>query len=292
MFANIDFVIVAPPFSELSSGNRALHRLCHLLNKAGYAAAMYILPNASAETTTKSAWNTPLFNADRVHDETIVVYPEIVRGNPLRAQQCVRWLLNYPGLLGGPTMFEPTDRILVWDRRMLGRVSSMLAQTLGPEDVLTVSVVDPEFMYCDPSVPRTVDSYFIYKGRYVRERYRVPGEADMICIDKTVLTQRALGDLLRRTRCLYSYDHATMIFHEALICGCEIRQIHANGLVADPRTCVAQNLPCAAALTTSWPSPEQLACYRDEWDDTRGIERFVNTVRPSIRLGERQAARD
>ena len=47
----------------------------------------------------------------------------------------------------------------------------------------------------------------------------------------------ALGDVLRRARTLYSYDHYSNLLREAVISGCEVRTISEDGHWHDPRTC-------------------------------------------------------
>ena len=47
----------------------------------------------------------------------------------------------------------------------------------------------------------------------------------------------ALGDTLRRTRTLYSYDHYSNILREAAISGCEVRVVGEDGEWHDPQTC-------------------------------------------------------
>ena len=44
----------------------------------------------------------------------------------------------------------------------------------------------------------------------------------------------SLGDVLRRTRTLYSYDHKSTILKEAVICGCRVLVVHEDGRLLDP----------------------------------------------------------
>ncbi len=268
------FIISSPDYHERSSGVRALHRLCHLLNRAGYRAAMRIPKTATA---VNPAWDTPLFRDWPAPEQSIVVYPEIVSGNPLQAKQVVRWALNYPGVLRGETSYDPTEMVFAWDARMLKRVGRAASEPLDESRVLAVPVIDPEHIYPDPSVTKDVDAYLIYKGASVREQFVLPNEREMVCIDDTVANLRELGALLRRTRKLYSYDHATILFHEALITGCELIQVHADGRMNDPRECDARPFPCSEITTTSWP-PDVTATYVEDWSSLEPARRFVQTV--------------
>jgi O-antigen biosynthesis protein len=269
------FVIFAPSYIETSSGVRALHRLCHLLNVAGYRAA---IRTPRGRGRVNPAWQTPLWPSEVAPEDAIVVYPEVKRGNPLQARRVVRWCLNYPGALSGDSLFARDEMVFAWDARMLERVGLAAGEPLDESRVLAVPVVDPDFIYPDAAIEKDVDCYFIYKGRGVRERFVLPRESEMVCIDDAAPTLRDLGRLLRRARRLYSYDHATLIFHEALICGCEIVQVHADGTLNDPRQCVAERRPCADALTTTWPGPDFVSTYAAAWSDAEPARRFARTV--------------
>jgi hypothetical protein len=268
------FIICSPDYHERSSGIRALHRLCHLLNRSGYRAMMRIPKTATA---VNPEWDTPLFRDWPAPAESVVVYPEIVSGNPLQAQKVVRWALNYPGTLRGETAYDRDEMVFAWDARMLPRVSRAAGVTLDASRVLAVPVIDPQHIYPDASVAKDVDAYLVYKGASVREQFTLPLEREMICIDDTVANLRELGALLRRTRTLYSYDHATILFHEALICGCELIQVHADGRMNDPRECDLQQFACSEITTTTWP-PDVTASYAGDWLDLEPARRFARTV--------------
>src|SRR4051812_20157295 len=94
------FLIYAPGYTHRSSGIRALYRLCHLLNVAGYSAAIAPWCNCPPwrDYETNLDWEAPLYLGPA--DRSIAVYPEVASGNPLGAKHVVRWALNYPGMLG------------------------------------------------------------------------------------------------------------------------------------------------------------------------------------------------
>ena len=55
----------------------------------------------------------------RIGNDDIVVYPEVVCGNPLGAKRVVRWLLNEPGVIGGDGVFEEQDLILAYSKNFV-----------------------------------------------------------------------------------------------------------------------------------------------------------------------------
>src|SRR4051794_23881777 len=141
-----EFLIYAPPFTHRSAGCRALYRLCHLLNRSGTTARMIAWEPAGSE------WDAPFLLPD-VRD-SVVIYPELILGNPLWARKVVRWTLNYPGHLGGDTIYGTNEMVFVYLRDMIPRVSSSTPEPLGPERVLYVPVIDPKYIYPDSSVPK------------------------------------------------------------------------------------------------------------------------------------------
>jgi hypothetical protein len=73
-----NFIIWAVEYTHKSDEARAIHRLCHLLNEAGYSARL--LPSrADLPFATNPEWKTPLHFGAIGH--SIVIYPEIVSGN-------------------------------------------------------------------------------------------------------------------------------------------------------------------------------------------------------------------
>jgi hypothetical protein len=108
--------IYAPPYIEHSAGTRTLYYLCDALNRLGYLSWIV----GSEEYDEGSHYTSGFLNAPmltsaiaRSHFDyglpPIVIYPETVVGNPMNAQLVARWLLNYPGALGGPVSFAETE---------------------------------------------------------------------------------------------------------------------------------------------------------------------------------------
>jgi len=106
------YIVNAPSFDPDSGGTIFLHELAHTLNSLGEEAYVWPMAPIFRQGVKSRLWslisrpafdtspslNTPLahkrmFNAP----DTVVVYPEIVPGNPMGAQNVVRWLLYKPG---------------------------------------------------------------------------------------------------------------------------------------------------------------------------------------------------
>ena len=112
-----EFLVVAPPYTRNSGGVMALHYLCHLLNDIGIAhiwpmplgqvlsyankADFDIIKTIETNRLNNFAvaphLNTPIFKGNTLQNNLIIVYPEIVHGNPLKGKNVARWLLYYSG---------------------------------------------------------------------------------------------------------------------------------------------------------------------------------------------------
>ena len=76
------YLIVTPFYRNNSAGIRVLYELQKHLIRAGY----------DAKTINEISHTA--------QDDEIVIYPEIVFGNPLKAKKVVRYILNVPGFIG------------------------------------------------------------------------------------------------------------------------------------------------------------------------------------------------
>jgi len=112
-----DFLVVAPPYSKDVGGSMALHYLCHLLNEIGTA---HIVPMPFGQLLSYANYNnfehiknsemsrlqnynlaghlnTPIIKGHLDQKNLVIVYPEIVHGNPLNGENVARWLLYHSG---------------------------------------------------------------------------------------------------------------------------------------------------------------------------------------------------
>lgn len=223
------FLIAGMPYTHRSSGIRALYRLCHHLNSRGLPTAV-----VAARGERLPEWN--LFLHDGAVGNSVVIYPEVVSGNPLSARRVVRWVLNSPGLIGGDDTYDPEELVFLYDLQKLAEVNRATPTPVGPERSLWMGLVDPAVIYPDPAVPRDLQCTFTHKGAELARRVQVP-VGQTIPLESLTWDLASLGDALRRTRTLYSFDHYSNVLREAVISGCTVRVPDAEGTWHDPRAC-------------------------------------------------------
>jgi hypothetical protein len=260
------FLVSAPSYTHKSGGVRALYRLCHHLNAAGYHAA--IAPWVG-HTAGKNDWLAPEHRGPV--DESIVIYPEVVGGNPLGADRVVRWALNNPGLLAGDRVFPDSEMVFTYNPARLALVSESVSKPLGAARVLYVPLVDPTYIYPDSRVQKTMDCFFTHKGVALRAARPLPNESDLQALEAVTPTMADLGAVLRRTRTLYSYDHASTVLKEAAVSGCRVQVVHEDGRLLDPEQ-------CGCAHNVHWERGLRRR-YARAFEDSRFVDAFVQEVR-------------
>lgn len=209
------YFICSPSYDHKSSGVRTLHILCHALNELGQKA--YIVPDSpqSGNYCTNPALNTPLIegqnhNFYRQYLEPIVVYPDIVRGNPLNAKHVVRYLLAPAGAYGGDSAFTDTDNI--W-----GALPSIAKK------ILRIPVSDPKIFrrkwdkYGNDSDIRHGSCFYSHKYEmHGNKLVDMPVDCERVCG-----TLDQVADILRQKEVCYLYE-VSSILTEAGLCGCAV----------------------------------------------------------------------
>lgn len=224
------FVIYAPRYRSNSGGAIATHKLCDLLNRAGYKASVFphwmpSVISSRAVTPRSVAWlasrvlrglystnpryHTPLATAADVA-QGVVVYPEIIGGNPLRATKYVRWLLHQPGFHGGRFRYRTGDLYFCYQQAFNQNSGGMI---FG--GTLTVFEVLLDIYQQINYGPRTRVAYMIRKGR---DRVDLPDLRREWVLDG--LDHQALARAFNECRICYFYDLYTAYAGYAAACGC------------------------------------------------------------------------
>lgn len=195
---------------QASNGLRVLHFLADNLRNAGYNVYLY----SSEPYSDGYQYVDKITN--NLRNNAIVIYPEIVLGNPLRFKNVVRYVLYYPGLNGGNECYHNSEQIFAF-----------LPQFYPSVPVLTVPYLDKTLFYNDGK-DKDIDCYFVNKGGKFREVEEIKGATEITMNSPS--TREELAMLLRRTKTLYSFDDCSAILDEALVCGAIVKIITEDGL--------------------------------------------------------------
>ena len=157
------FYVYAPPWRDSSAGIRVLHYLCHSLNVIGCPAWLVLTNPNSKNQVVNHGLKTPLLSEAlaRQHIQSgqspIVVYSETILGNPLKAKRVIRWILNFPGALGGSSHFPGHEFIVSYSENIKNRTSNC-------NNVLFLPAVDLDEL--PQSLEKQKGLALVYAGKY------------------------------------------------------------------------------------------------------------------------------
>lgn len=227
------YYVVTPAYATQSAGVRALHLTVHHLNQSGQCAFVAIMGDNTKGRSTSDQLITPVLSAEIAEDHfkkrlaPIVVYPEVVTGNPLRADAVVRFYLNYPGLLGGSADVNADEIRFGYSR--------LLAEKVGAaENVLHVPVIDTAMFSTQPMGPRNVTCFYAhkYKQHFRGQVFGLPADCVEITRDWPS-SPDDIAKLLRQSRRLYLFEDSAL-GTEAVLCGCPVVLMHNEHFKASP----------------------------------------------------------
>lgn len=241
-YKKMKFVIVSP--RNNSGGAIVLHALCKYLNDLGYESQMfysgYLKKMGSLffwykwiMFTIKDLWklvsapllakifkryyfnyiDVPIKDLPRkylpwVDDNTIVVYPEIAKGNFLKAKNVVRWLLYHHTYTDGE--YDKEKDLFVCFRHVFNDYK------LNPKKITLYCPYFNLDLYKRTNFgERSATCYIVRKGR---NRSDLPDQVDGIIIDD--LLEKEKVEVLNKCKYCISYDTQTAYSRIAALCGC------------------------------------------------------------------------
>ena len=229
-----NYIVVTWPWSETNGGVIFMHNLVHELNRMGERAFLWrvgpIVPLGPRgllrwwlrheRMTSNPDLDTPIARRRDLTPDSIVVYPELVPGNPLKARNVVRWLLYKPGLRH-PYRFTENEMFF-----RVGEFTDLPELTGGAPDLLMWKL-NP--VYRNENRPdRKGVCYLVRKGD-AKPRLPETEHPDAIRIDGK--SHEEIAAIFNRCETFYSYDEATMYSQFAAIAGCT--SIVVPGLFSD-----------------------------------------------------------
>jgi hypothetical protein len=177
---------------------------------------------------TNPKFNTPCLDiqsADEIanNDEYVVIYPEVVMGNPLKAKNIVRWLLHTPGFHTNQTNYGPNE---LYFRFSVETPYFSHPGSTTSDQFLTVVHFPTEIYNMDGAIQeREGTAHCIRKGK---GKEIVHDLSDSICIDGK--SHEEIAAIFKRVKTFYCYDTRTAYYYFASLCGCETIVIPDEGV--------------------------------------------------------------
>jgi len=218
------YYIYTPRYIESSAGIKALHFLCHSLNRAGQKAFLvFSEPKFADEPRVNPFLLTPVLTEEialshfRAKLNPITIYSETVPGNPLGATAVVRYLLNYVGALGGPNEFEEHELIVSFSKNISDNYFE-ISDTCSP--VLFLPPIDPrEFQ---KSTEKS-EYQIVYAGKYRSFVGWPPKVGTLPTIEifrdgPRMQTRSQVKALIQSAQVVASFENSSILI-EAILCG-------------------------------------------------------------------------
>ncbi len=217
-----NFLIYSPEYSERWGGVIALHKLAKILsiNHNVYITSNSTLSNSSVKLINEISAKRliELENLLPENDEYIVIYPEVVFGNPLNAKKVIRWILYHPGVNGGDTKYDKNELIFTY--------SKYFVKDTEYKDVPVLFTFESKIdLFFDKGEERTTNSYLIKKGKHkypkINMMYNKIQSGFLLdnLLNKNNL-DKELNDVFNKSECFLSYDSASYHSVQAALCGC------------------------------------------------------------------------
>lgn len=152
------YYVYAPDYRRTSSGIRVMHMLCDALIRSGHEA--YVTARVLSPEFMTPQLSESVVEAHRAQGvEPIVIYPEVVDGNPLNGRIVVRYILNRPGFIEGNGQFAEDDILYAYSK-------DLLQPEMQPDRIMFLPPFDLEvFRLPDDPGKRIPGKVCYYKGR-------------------------------------------------------------------------------------------------------------------------------
>jgi hypothetical protein len=241
----LKFVIFAPSYSADSGGSIVLHRLADLIVREGHDA--YLVPIFENRQISLMDWQARLSEIvfdihndilirrapalyatnpnylgcvlndnviDFIHAHNcIVIYPEIVFGNPLKAKHIARWILNTPGVISNSVCFSPGEVQFRYSDRFEPIYASFLE--IADFNLQILDVPWQQYVNRNPTGRREGAAFMERKGVKVE----IPGInlANAVKIDG--MSHEKIAKVFSEVEFFYSFDISTLYSQLAAISG-------------------------------------------------------------------------
>ena len=213
------FLIVSPRYHHKSEGVVVLHQMARDLCELGYETLVIWLGanNTKFDTffvnhnvrTSGAPYGELILEsfAEYNHESDIVIYPEIVPGNPLAAKRVVRYFLNREcfGYKENHINPSPTDFILAYHAEYVAHSNLILFKPTF--DLSKIANIDP--------CRKHLNTYYIRKAAIDIQAQDIE---DAVNIGK-IHEKSEYEKTLSAAKYMYTYDPLTAVIRDAILFG-------------------------------------------------------------------------
>jgi hypothetical protein len=220
----MNFIVAARVFNPKSQGCILLHKLAHTLNKIGHRATVIFFNGHGSDTQWFfsndknhfcNEYSYHFINDSQIFENfkknAIIIYPEIITGNPLGGKNIVRYMLNREGLIKEGVKINPSKKDFI--------LTHSLNYHNNPDFHLFNYDGDSSFNSVGANVfyEREFDVTYLGKGPKYGHCFIVPGSIEIT--REWPSSKQELANMLRSTRYFYTWDCQTATGVDAILCG-------------------------------------------------------------------------
>lgn len=252
----MDFKIIiwTPKLDYQVGGIVVLHNLAKDLLELGYRVMLYNPEGHRYE----NPFCGQFAEFSDVDDRAVVVYPEVVEGNPLKALNVVRWMLCDIGVHTSPDIYKS------WNAKDLVFHFSSFNSTYNPEDltILYTLWIDPKIE--NKGLKRSGSCYLFRKASLFHEYIRMIHPMDAVMIDHC--SNEEIIQIFNEKETFYNYDPHSYYDAIAVMCGCP-----------------AVVYPLAGVSKLDWlKSKASFQAFNGKKDNMSGIAYGVNDLKHAL----------
>ena len=221
--AKVIFIVYAPGiYTPAGGGCVALHKLAHNISSLGEEC--YIMADSKNPAYKGTLINETDAKGIAALDNAIVIYPEVICGNPLNAKHVMRWVLYHVRQHGEFGIWGENDLIYKYapffELRLGGNVQGELRAMELNLDI-----------WQNQNLPRW-GSCHLYKKAGASKPDIHPENS--FCLDEYPIKGgfEFLFNMFNRCEYFYSYDSATWLSIMAALCGCKSIVVPDTGVTA------------------------------------------------------------
>ena len=206
------YYIVAPDYSQRSSGIRVLHELCSVLNQMGYESYVTsVKTNGDLWTPRLSEEiKTAHYCAKKI---PIVVYPEVVKGQPINIGLPVRYVLSYPGFIGGDKTYDESELIFSHLKEYYPEGTLLYLPT---ENISKIDSIEAKYKRAQGS-----SAVYFNRAKPQTKDLNSFGESCIEISSRKPMPYEEMISILKSVEVLYCYESSAIVA-DALFSGCAV----------------------------------------------------------------------
>lgn len=212
------YLVYAPELVHWSAGIKVLHRLNDAIKNSGRESYLINHGYISFGKKLELSKLVKKLNHNSKNYILVAIYPESIPGNPLGTENVIRWILNTPGLLGGPITFK-NETIWSYSKQLADEFKQ-----LGNDkpQILFIPAIDVEEIIGQNKFNQDKNGYDLLYAQKFRALGGIPEVTSENLIEitrfnKNSTTREETLSLVAGARSLHVFENSTIITEAQLL---------------------------------------------------------------------------